>query len=68
MTSKLLCSLTEFLVRQRLAFKWVHENIKQFGGNPDNITLFGQSAGGVSAHIHSLSPNSKYVTMAHNVT
>lgn len=44
---------------QNLAIKWVKHNIKHFGGDPDSITLFGQSTGGSSAHFHMLSPLSK---------
>lgn len=44
---------------QRLALQWVQKNIKNFNGDPDNVTVFGQSAGGMSIHFHILSPASK---------
>nr|XP_029728685.1 esterase B1-like [Aedes albopictus] len=46
---------------QRLAFQWVQENIAQFGGNPNNVTLFGCSAGSIAAQLHYLSKNSRYL-------
>ncbi|XP_017772304.1 PREDICTED: venom carboxylesterase-6-like [Nicrophorus vespilloides] len=39
--------------------RWVQENIKQFGGNKDKVTIFGQSAGGAAVHHLILSPSGK---------
>lgn len=36
---------------QILALRWVQENIESFGGDFDKVAVFGQSAGGVDAHI-----------------
>ncbi|XP_031636635.1 esterase B1-like isoform X2 [Contarinia nasturtii] len=44
---------------QQLALKWTHENIERFSGDPNRITLFGQSAGGVLANFQILSKESR---------
>lgn len=47
------------LFDQLAALRWVKNNIKAFGGNPDNITLFGQSAGAGSVQALISSPLTK---------
>ncbi|KAM4636907.1 uncharacterized protein O3C94_017929 [Discoglossus pictus] len=44
---------------QVAALQWVQENIEDFGGDPQSVTIFGESAGGVSVAAHVLSPLSK---------
>jgi carboxylesterase type B len=40
------------LIDQRTAFKWVKQHIAGFGGDPDNITVIGESAGAVATTLH----------------
>jgi carboxylesterase type B len=44
---------------QVMALRWVQNNIAQFGGDPNRVTIFGESSGGASVHFHLLSPMSK---------
>ena len=47
------------LYDQLLALNWVKRNIHAFGGDPNDITIFGQSAGSMSVGQHIVSPLSK---------
>jgi para-nitrobenzyl esterase len=41
---------------QQAALRWVKRNITKFGGDPGDVTIFGQSAGGQSVHVQLASP------------
>ncbi|MCP9235739.1 carboxylesterase/lipase family protein [Lewinella sp. JB7] len=43
-------SANNSIVDLRMALEWVQENIENFGGDPDNVTIFGQSGGGAKVN------------------
>jgi para-nitrobenzyl esterase len=47
------------LLDQIAALRWVHENIAAFGGDPSNVTIFGQSAGAIDVGMLLVSPLSR---------
>jgi glutamate-1-semialdehyde 2,1-aminomutase len=52
---------TWFLIRvQRLAVQWVSSNIRRFGGDPERIMLFGESAGAASVDLYTYAVSSRW--------
>lgn len=50
---------------QRFALQWIQESITAFGGDPNRVTIFGQSCGAQSVLIHLASPNAWSANLFH---
>jgi para-nitrobenzyl esterase len=46
------------IMDQQLALEWVRTNIAMFGGDPQKVTVFGESSGGLNTIVHLVSPRS----------
>lgn len=52
-------SANNSIIDMKLALEWVRDNIENFGGDPDNVTIFGQSGGGAKVNTLMAMPAAK---------
>ncbi|NJB85050.1 para-nitrobenzyl esterase [Lewinella marina] len=52
-------SANNSIVDMRVALEWVRDNIERFGGDPDNVTIFGQSGGGAKVNTLMAMPSAR---------
>ena len=58
----------DFITRTlALGLQWVQDNVAHFGGDPERVTIFGQSAGGASVTHLMLSPIAKVLKIFKNL-
>ena len=55
------------LMDQNLALQWVQENIGNFGGDRDSVTIFGESAGSLSVALQVLNPYFYFIISSNNI-
>lgn len=57
--AKYMHSANNSILDLRTALEWVHQNIAHFGGDPGNVTIFGQSGGGAKVNTLMAMPSAK---------